>query len=108
VDEVAGKGPIVCGVYEDGTNKAAKIAKMAEREGASCLLAISSETASTTAMRNNLMAFPPHHLLVSLPFPRIEAAFWNGDPHADMWKVDHLIDAKITRETQKCISFVAI
>ena len=38
LDEVAGKVPVVCGVYEDGTNKATKIAKMAEREGADCLL----------------------------------------------------------------------
>src|SRR5215212_6191007 len=38
LDEVAGKVPVVCGVYEDGTNKAAEIAKMAEREGADCLL----------------------------------------------------------------------
>lgn len=38
LDEVAGKVPVVCGVYEDGSNKAAEIAKMAEREGADCLL----------------------------------------------------------------------
>ena len=38
LDEVAGKVPVVCGVYEDGTNKAAEIARMAEREGADCLL----------------------------------------------------------------------
>jgi 4-hydroxy-tetrahydrodipicolinate synthase len=38
LDEVAGKVPVVCGVYEDGTNKATKIAKVAEREGADCLL----------------------------------------------------------------------
>jgi 4-hydroxy-tetrahydrodipicolinate synthase len=38
LDEVAGKVPVVCGVYEDGTNKATGIAKMAEREGADCLL----------------------------------------------------------------------
>ena len=38
LDEVAGKVPVICGVYEDGTNKAAAIAKMAEREGADCLL----------------------------------------------------------------------
>jgi 4-hydroxy-tetrahydrodipicolinate synthase len=38
LDEVAGKVPVICGVYEDGTNKAAEIAKMAEREGADCLL----------------------------------------------------------------------
>ncbi len=38
LDEVAGKVPVICGVYEDGTSKAAEIAKMAEREGADCLL----------------------------------------------------------------------
>lgn len=38
LDEVAGKVPVVCGVYEDGTNKAADMARMAEREGADCLL----------------------------------------------------------------------
>jgi 4-hydroxy-tetrahydrodipicolinate synthase len=38
LDEVAGEIPVICGIYEDGTNKAAEIAKMAEREGADCLL----------------------------------------------------------------------
>ena len=38
LDEVAGKVPVVCGVYEDGTKKAAEIARMAEREGADSLL----------------------------------------------------------------------
>jgi 4-hydroxy-tetrahydrodipicolinate synthase len=38
LDEVAGKVPVICGVYEDGTKKATKIAKMAEEEGADCLL----------------------------------------------------------------------
>ncbi len=38
LEEVRGKVPVICGVYEDGTNKAAEIAKMAEREGADCLL----------------------------------------------------------------------
>jgi 4-hydroxy-tetrahydrodipicolinate synthase len=38
LDAVAGEVPVICGVYEDGTNKAAGIAKMAEREGADCLL----------------------------------------------------------------------
>ena len=38
LDEVAGRVPIICGVYEDGTHKAAEIAKMAERQGADCLL----------------------------------------------------------------------
>jgi 4-hydroxy-tetrahydrodipicolinate synthase len=38
LDEVAREVPVICGVYEDGTNKAAEIARMAEREGAGCLL----------------------------------------------------------------------
>jgi 4-hydroxy-tetrahydrodipicolinate synthase len=38
LDEVAGKVPVICGVYGDGTNKAAEIARMAERQGADCLL----------------------------------------------------------------------
>ncbi len=38
LDEVAGRVPVVCGVYEDGSSKAAEIARMAEREGADCLL----------------------------------------------------------------------
>jgi 4-hydroxy-tetrahydrodipicolinate synthase len=38
LDEVADKVPVICGVYEDGTNKATEIAKMAEREGADALL----------------------------------------------------------------------
>ncbi len=42
LDEVAGKVPVVCGVYEDGSNKAAEIARMAEREGADCLLVFPS------------------------------------------------------------------
>jgi 4-hydroxy-tetrahydrodipicolinate synthase len=38
LDEVAGKVPVVSGVYEDGSHKAAQIAKAAERDGADCLL----------------------------------------------------------------------
>ncbi|MBP1932657.1 dihydrodipicolinate synthase family protein [Ammoniphilus resinae] len=38
LDEVNGKVPVICGVYQDGTQKAVDIAKMAEREGADCLL----------------------------------------------------------------------
>src|SRR3712207_1657472 len=33
LDEVAGAVPVVCGVYEDGTSKAARIAESAERRG---------------------------------------------------------------------------
>jgi 4-hydroxy-tetrahydrodipicolinate synthase len=42
LDEVAGKVPVICGVYQDGTQKAVQIAKMAEREGADCLLVFPS------------------------------------------------------------------
>jgi 4-hydroxy-tetrahydrodipicolinate synthase len=42
VDEVAERVPVVCGVYEDGTHKAVRIAKMAERQGADCLLVFPS------------------------------------------------------------------
>lgn len=42
LDEVAGKVPVICGVYEDGTHKAAKVAKQAEQQGADCLLVFPS------------------------------------------------------------------
>jgi 4-hydroxy-tetrahydrodipicolinate synthase len=42
LDEVAGAVPVVCGVYQDGTHKATRIAKMAERQGADCLLVFPS------------------------------------------------------------------
>ena len=42
LDEVAGAVPVVCGVYEDGTEKATGIARMAERQGADCLLVFPS------------------------------------------------------------------
>jgi 4-hydroxy-tetrahydrodipicolinate synthase len=38
VDELGGKLPVVCGVYEDGSAKAARIARAAERDGADALL----------------------------------------------------------------------
>src|SRR5688572_15995755 len=38
LDEIGGRLPIVHGVYADGSLEAARIAKMAERGGASCLL----------------------------------------------------------------------
>jgi 4-hydroxy-tetrahydrodipicolinate synthase len=42
LDEVAGKVPVICGIYEDGTHKATGIAKMAEREGADGILVFPS------------------------------------------------------------------
>jgi 4-hydroxy-tetrahydrodipicolinate synthase len=43
LDEVNGKVPVICGVYADGTKKAIEIARMAEQEGADCLLIFPSE-----------------------------------------------------------------
>jgi len=42
LDEAAGTVHVVCGVYQDGTHKATRIAKMAERQGADCLLVFPS------------------------------------------------------------------
>src|SRR5215213_1298351 len=42
LDEVAEAVSVVCGVYEDGTSKAARIAKSAERQGADGLLVFPS------------------------------------------------------------------
>ncbi len=42
LDEAAGTVDVVCGVYQDGTYKATRIAKMAERQGADCLLVFPS------------------------------------------------------------------
>src|SRR5215208_485116 len=42
LDEVAEAVPVVCGVYQDGMSKAARIAKSAERQGADCLLVFPS------------------------------------------------------------------
>jgi 4-hydroxy-tetrahydrodipicolinate synthase len=42
LDEVAGAVPVVCGVYQDGTYKATRIAKLAEQQGADCLLVFPS------------------------------------------------------------------
>src|SRR5918999_5779920 len=42
LDEVAGAVPVVCGVYQDGTYNATRIAKSAEQQGADCLLVFPS------------------------------------------------------------------
>jgi 4-hydroxy-tetrahydrodipicolinate synthase len=42
LDEAAGAVLVVSGVYQDGTYKATRIAKMAERQGADCLLVFPS------------------------------------------------------------------
>jgi 4-hydroxy-tetrahydrodipicolinate synthase len=57
LDEVAGKVPVICGVYEDGTNKATKIARMAEREGADCLLIFPSAVFDYGSQMRPEMAF---------------------------------------------------
>jgi 4-hydroxy-tetrahydrodipicolinate synthase len=38
LDEVGAKAPLICGVYADGSQKAAQLAKQAEAAGATCLL----------------------------------------------------------------------
>ena len=57
LDEVRGEVPIICGVYEDGTSKAAEIAKMAEREGADCLLIFPSAVFDYGSQMRPEMAF---------------------------------------------------
>jgi 4-hydroxy-tetrahydrodipicolinate synthase len=65
VDEVAGKVPVVCGVYEDGTGKAIKIAKMAEREGADCLLIFPSNIFSNGFQLRPEMAYKHYASIAS-------------------------------------------
>ncbi|KJS20151.1 MAG: hypothetical protein VR72_15670 [Clostridiaceae bacterium BRH_c20a] len=42
IDEVSGKVPVIFGVYSDGTQNAIRLAKMAEKENANCLLVFPS------------------------------------------------------------------
>ena len=73
LDEVAEKVPVVCGVYEDGTHKATQIAKMAERQGADCLLVCfprrfsTSATSSVQAHRHDRRSHDPPYHRVRLP-----------------------------------------
>ena len=70
LDEVAGKVPVVCGVYEDGTDKAARIAKMAEREGADALLIFPSAVYDYGSQMRPEMAYGHYATIaeaVSLP-----------------------------------------
>jgi 4-hydroxy-tetrahydrodipicolinate synthase len=46
LEEVGDKVPLICGVYADGSQEAAKIAKMADRAGASALLVFPSQVFS--------------------------------------------------------------
>lgn len=57
VDEVNGEFPVICGVYADGTEKAIKIAKMAENEGADCLLIFPSAVFDYGSQLRPEMAF---------------------------------------------------
>src|ERR671921_2874045 len=57
MDEVAGAVPVVCGVYQDGTSKAARIAKSAERQGADCLLVFPSTVYDFGHQRRPEMAY---------------------------------------------------
>jgi 4-hydroxy-tetrahydrodipicolinate synthase len=57
LEEVAGKVPVVCGVYEDGTYKAAEIARMAEREGADSLLIFPSAVFDYGSQRRPEIAY---------------------------------------------------
>lgn len=64
LDEVAGKIPVVCGIFEDGTRKAIETAKMAEREGASCLLVFPSTVFDFGSQRRPEMAYK-HYALIA-------------------------------------------
>ncbi len=44
MDEIGGRVPVVNGIYADGSHQAARLAKMAERGGASCLLVFPPNT----------------------------------------------------------------
>jgi 4-hydroxy-tetrahydrodipicolinate synthase len=57
LEEVAGKVPVICGVYEDGTYKAAEIARMAEREGADSLLIFPSAVFDYGSQRRPEIAY---------------------------------------------------
>ena len=46
LDEVGDRVPVICGVYTDGSQEAARIAKMADRAGASALLVFPSQVFS--------------------------------------------------------------
>jgi 4-hydroxy-tetrahydrodipicolinate synthase len=65
VDEVAGKVPVVCGVYADGTEQAIKIAKMAEREGADCLLIFPSNVFNNGFQLRPEMAYKHYAAIAS-------------------------------------------
>jgi 4-hydroxy-tetrahydrodipicolinate synthase len=46
IEEVGDRVPVICGVYTDGSQEAARIAKMADRAGASALLVFPSQVFS--------------------------------------------------------------
>jgi len=63
VEEVAGRVPVICGVYEDGTHKAIQLAKMAEREGADCLLVFPSNGLGLGSQLRPEMAYRHYSLI---------------------------------------------
>jgi 4-hydroxy-tetrahydrodipicolinate synthase len=56
LEEVGDQVPLICGVYTDGSQDAARIAKMAERTGASALLVFPSQVFSLGAQLRPEMA----------------------------------------------------
>lgn len=65
LDEVAGKVPVICGVHQDGTNEALKTAKMAEREGADCLLVFPSNVFDNGSAFRPEMAYKHYETIAS-------------------------------------------
>ncbi|NMI01746.1 dihydrodipicolinate synthase family protein [Pseudonocardia acidicola] len=57
LDEVAGRVPVICGVYQDGSAKAARIAADAERAGADALLVFPSVVFEGGSQARPEMAF---------------------------------------------------
>lgn len=57
LDEVGGEVPVICGVYEDGSAKAARIAAEAEQAGADALLVFPSGVFEGGSQRRPEMAF---------------------------------------------------
>ncbi|MCM3713491.1 dihydrodipicolinate synthase family protein [Alkalihalobacillus oceani] len=57
VEEADKEIPVICGIYADGTKQAAELAKMAEREGADCLLIFPSAVLDLGAQLRPEMAY---------------------------------------------------
>lgn len=81
LDEVNGEIPVICGVYEDGSQKAAEIAKMAEKEGADCLLVFPSGVFEFGSQQRPEMFFNHHATIAEatvLPLIAFVYPFNNG------------------------------